>query len=126
MRKFGYDPQYDPVLTGYANLFEFDESARRQSFESLAEDIPRYIYDEVKEKEIIVGELFSRVSNQTPATESMLNQSLDDSIKRNEIQAISEKGVKRRKGSAMQSSDTIVAVQKPFFYFSGSDKLFGE
>lgn len=117
LRMFGYDPQYDPIITGYANLFEFDEKAKQQSHESLVVDIPKTIFDDAGEKGIRAVDFFSQVCNQTPATQKMLQESLNSSVKNNEIKAISKGGVRRQKGSSIHGTDILIPEQKPFFYY---------
>lgn len=102
----GYDPKYQN------QLFGFDDIAKKQSLISLCSELPKYICDI---KEITFGGLNSKIANTTPATEDMLKESLNESIRCGEIKAVAKNGTQRQKGSSLKKDDRLKYIHKRFF-----------
>ena len=99
------------MLVGYDSnsknqLYGFDNFAEEQSKEALTEELPKLIYDQ-EYNGVTFHKLQVAIINSTPATRSMIKDSLENSIQSGEIIAKSKKGVVRRVANAIEDDDII-------------------
>jgi len=112
----GYDPDQDPLFRKQFELgFQFDNVARRASVDALKEQLPRLIY--ARDEGVRFGELFGITCNETPATEAIYRQSLQDLVAENIIEIFSDDGSRRRSANQIKVDDWIRAPQQRDMFF---------
>ncbi|MHA5465397.1 hypothetical protein ACVSMI_17630 [Pseudomonas aeruginosa] len=117
---FGYDANRDIKVTDQQELIfeeehQFDIVTDTRIRGELSELLPKQVY-EVEQQSF--GSLMSGLANYTMADESRVKQALDIAVSNGDLLAVDKDGKKkRRKGSSIKITDTLVAPpQRPFFF----------
>jgi hypothetical protein len=116
---FGYDANRDIAVTGQPDLLldehHFDDATADRIRDELSELLPRQVYD--RERQPFSG-LMTGLTNYTMADELRVKQALDMAIATGDVLAVGKDGkTKRRKGTSIKSTDTLIAPpQRPMFF----------
>ena len=116
---FGYDANRDIAVTGQPDLLldehHFDDATDDRIRGELSELLPRQIYDRERQP---FRELMTGLTNYTMADELRVKQALDMAIATGDVLAVDKDGkTKRRKGTSIKSTDTLIAPpQRPMFF----------
>jgi three-Cys-motif partner protein len=116
---FGYDANRDIALTGQPDLLldehHFDDATADRIRDELSELLPGQVYD--RERQPFSG-LMTGLTNYTMADELRVKQALDMAIATGDVLAVGKDGkTKRRKGTSIKSTDTLIAPpQRPMFF----------
>ena len=116
---FGYDANRDIAVTGQPDLLldehHFDDGTADRIRDELSELLPRQVYD--RERQPFSG-LMTGLTNYTMADELRVKQALDMAIATGDVLAVGKDGkTKRRKGTSIKSTDTLIAPpQRPMFF----------
>ncbi len=125
LQMFGYDPLKDDNLTGLEDLFStsefsFDEVAREQTLKGIVEDLPRAIFQSFSDG-ITVGDFYSLVANQTPATTEHLREAIHLLSQSGELDVCGAKGERRRKPHSIRLDDIMRPNTQRVFDFGRSN-----
>lgn len=110
--KIGYEANVDEVATGQSALtlgeaFAFDAVLRERCVNSLAEALPRILYDEGSKDGVAFTEVMLGIANRTTATADIVKESLDLAVRTGYIKVVSREGVARKKGASIRDQDII-------------------
>jgi three-Cys-motif partner protein len=117
LNMLGYDPQKDKSVTGQPEWpdFNFDESARDRSIQSLRTDLPEFL---TKHRDgIQFQQLLEKTCNTTPASSDLYRDVLGELLIDKTIIAISEDGHHRKKGDTIDKGDIIKHSSQTYFSF---------
>ncbi|MDX2023276.1 MAG: three-Cys-motif partner protein TcmP [Deltaproteobacteria bacterium] len=112
----GYDPQEDPGVTRQSR-FVFDDPAMARTRLALVNEIPRRIR-ELNPSGVSLADLFGAVSNETPATLSMLGESVRELCLARELIKTGREGQKREPSTATKPDDVIRLSRQRSFSFA--------
>ena len=112
----GYVAEKDSAATGQETIgfeeeFQFDKLALEKCTAGLERKLVPWVYDR-GEKAVTFRELADSVGSRTPATESMLKESLDDAIRSGDLIARKPEGGRRMKGSSLKPNDILSATNQ--------------
>jgi three-Cys-motif partner protein len=102
----GYDPKRDSDVTGQ-NAFAFDDPAKVRTQEALLAELPRRIA--CVGEPISFGRVFQSVCNETPATQSMLAEVVNELCAAGEIEKKGAKG-ERRADTTLPHDDDVLRM----------------
>lgn len=123
LKMLGYDPDEDRSFDsqGWLPGFYFDETARRSTCDALYAQMPRLLAEKFASG-TDVESLFSRISNETPATVEILSEVLGELSCDGHLQVRDRTGLVRRR-SGIQKKDDIIILdkQKRLFVWDGGD-----
>jgi three-Cys-motif partner protein len=117
LKMLGYDPDEDILNTRqpFFEGFYFDNKAKALTKESLCEELPALIFDSPDALDFKT--LFSRISNETPATSEILRESLHELAIAGHIIIKDADGLTSRRAGIQHESDLIIIPrQKRLFY----------
>lgn len=116
LRMLGYDPELDGDWSEQRFLagFFFDETALATTHEELCEQLPARIGN--YKEGVQFTDLFSSISNETPATSYILKGVLSELAREGVIDVRSESGSKRRAG-IVKPTDIVVPHQQKRIFF---------
>lgn len=117
LKMLGYHPGEDVAHTKqpYLNGFLFDGPAKALTEDALLDELPARIFDHMGE--ISFNELFSSISNETPATSEILRKVIKTLAEDNIIRVKDETGDKLRAAGVRRGSDIIfVPSQRRLFF----------
>jgi hypothetical protein len=107
----GYDPDEDPLTSPQLRLpgFYFDSSAKQRTIETLLDDIPSYLFENTES--IQFADLFSAISNGTPATSQHLREALRRLAREGTLTIRDASGQTHRRSGVQRDSDVIVLAR---------------
>jgi hypothetical protein len=120
--KIGYEASADEAATGQTGLgmgeaHEFDSLLRERCINSLAEALPRKLYE--TDSGMVFGDLMQHIANNTTATAAFVKDALDFSVKTGDIVVTREDNGVRTKGSAIHDTDRVAfSRQRSIFLLS--------
>jgi len=117
LNMLGYDENLDSDITGQRMLpgFFFDETARAASQSLLLDQLPRLICD--LSERIPYSELFSRITNETPASSEIIKGVISDLKAEGVLEIRDKTGTIQRDARIQKSSDLIIrSPQKLLFH----------
>jgi len=124
LQMFGYDPSKDSNLTRLEDLFSksefsFDEMAKDKTLKGVVEDLPKTIYQNFTDG-ISVGDFYSLVANQTPATTEHLKEAVYILSQSGELEVCGVNGERRRKPHSIRLDDVVRPNTQCVFDFGRS------
>nr|WP_298522554.1 three-Cys-motif partner protein TcmP [uncultured Halomonas sp.] len=117
---FGYDANRDIDVTAQGDLalgeeHHFDGVTENRIYDELSELLPRELYEQ---KPQTFGSLMGKLTNFTMADEQLIKHSLGASIGNRDLVVIDKNGkTKRRKGSSIRLTDTVMASPQRTLFF---------
>ena len=116
LKMLGYRPDEDIFHTKQPCFpsFKFDETAKALTRDALIEDLPRLICECTHPMDF--KSLFSKISNETPATSEILRHSLKDLAKEKEILIKDATGKTVRRAGVQHESDLISVTRQMRFF----------
>jgi three-Cys-motif partner protein len=113
----GYKAASDARSRGQSELgFCFDEPARKASVAMLMEQLPHLIYS--RPEGLSFGELFATTCNMSPADSSTYKLAVAKLSEHREVEIITPNGGRRRRPTAINDVDQIVAPRQGSFTLS--------
>jgi len=108
LRMFGYNQARDSSWTRQRMLpgFYFDETARISSHEELLEQLPHEVFK--FPDGITFHDLFSKLTNDSPATAEIMKHVLTDLAKEGVIEVREKSGLKQRRAGIQHGSDIVI------------------
>jgi hypothetical protein len=108
LKMLGYRPDEDVFVTNQPCFsgFFFDDKAKALSHGALLEELPAAIFSEPQP--IPFSELFSKISNETPATSELLRRCLSELAKEKTVVIKDRTGSTVRKSGIQHDSDLII------------------
>ncbi|MDO5667399.1 MAG: three-Cys-motif partner protein TcmP [Alcaligenaceae bacterium] len=112
----GFDPRLDEYYNNQRS-FNFTDNDKQESQSILMEQLPKFICDELDGKEIPFEDLYEKLCNTTPATQTIIKNALLTLINYKEIEVTSSSGSKRR--SQITPSDIIKFPSQSTIFLMG-------
>lgn len=108
MFMLGYFDKKDDTQSGQMSIdsFQFDNEAKELSISTLHEEIPQFLCK--KSDGMRFDQLFTETCNWTPATSTLIKESIVNLAATKEIDVFTEQGKKRKRFSNINDSDQIV------------------
>lgn len=118
LNMLGYDPKEDSRLNRQLPLpgFFFDGTARSATHQALVEELPERIHPFRRSGGIPFDVLFSKLTNESPATSDIFRAAIEDLAIEGAIEVRDRTGTTKRKRGVQHPSDIInPARQRQFF-----------
>lgn len=118
--QLGFDQR---CIESSASLFNFAEDDRARMISELECELPEKVFDLIRQGELPVQSLLEIIGNQTAATNRDLFSVLGMLSAEREIEIRKSKGGKKRPGTAVAATDTLLLPDQPTFYFPKPRKV---
>ena len=110
----GYATKKDGSVTGQDSLrfgeeFQFDALAAKKCTSGLERKLVPWVFDK-SDQPVTFREIAHSIGSQTPATEKMLKNSLDEAIRCGDLVVRTSEGGRRMKGSSLKANDQLSAA----------------
>jgi three-Cys-motif partner protein len=112
----GYDPDHDIMIT--AQPFLFDECALARTHDSLMSELPERVFK--FQNGITFDQLFSKLTNESPATSSIMKAALAVMVQDGEIDVRDKTGHVKRQTGIQHGSDVLKPAAQRTFYVLGN------